>query len=137
MATDTQGTVLKAGDGGGTEVFAAVGAITGISGFGASRNVIDITGLSDTVEKVRPGLQRLSEVTINLNHDEDDTTHTSLRADFTSKVLRNFQIVTTDDTPITIAFSAYVIGYSIDVNTDDALRSTVTLKPSDTAPTFT
>ncbi len=138
MATDTQGTVLKAGDGATpTEVFTAVGAITGVSGFGSSRNSIDITALSDTVEKVKPGLERLSEITLNINHDEDDTGHTTLRADYDAKTLRNFQIVTTDATPVTIAFSAYVMSYSWDLSLDDVIRATVTLKPSDTAPTFT
>lgn len=138
MSTDTQGTLLKAGDGATpTEVFTTIGSVTGISGFGSSRNSIDVTSLGDTVEKIRPGLERLNEITLNINHSEADTGHVSLRTDYLAKTLRNFQIVTTDDTPVTIAFSAYIMSYSQETGGDDVVRSTVTLKPSDTTPTFT
>ena len=40
-ALETQGVVLKIGDGGGPEVFEAIGEVTDFDGPGGSANVID------------------------------------------------------------------------------------------------
>lgn len=137
MTTDTQGTVMKRGDGADPEVFTEVAEITNVAGFGTSRNEVDVTSLNDLFERIKPGLLRGGSVTLNLNHGESETSHVGLRTDHEAATLRNFQIVTTDDTPVTIEFSAYVMSINMDFSGDDVTRSTVTLKMSDTKPTYT
>ncbi len=130
-AIESQGTVLKRGDGAGSEVFTAIGRVVSISGLGnGSSTEIDITDLSSTGKEFLLGLKDEGEVTITLNLDTGDTMQTGLRTDRDSRTLRNFELTLTDSGPTVITFSALVKTFGIDVATEDKVPLNVTLRIS-------
>ena len=133
-ALTAQGSVLKRGDGGGTEVFTAIGEVIGISGLGGgSSTEIDVTDLSSTGKEFILGLKDEGEISVTLNLDTGDTQQTGLRTDRDSSVLRNFELDLTDSGPTTISFSAYVKTFNIGLAVDDKISLEVALRISGAA----
>jgi hypothetical protein len=127
----SQGCVLKRGDGGGTEVFTAIGEVISINGVGSgSASEIDVTNLSSTAKEFLLGLKDEGEVSISLNLDTGDTMQTGLRSDRDANTLRNFQLDLTDSGPTTLSFSAYVKTYPISIAVDDKIGLEVSLRIS-------
>ncbi len=130
-AIESQGTVLKRGDGAGSEVFTAIGRVVSISGLGnGSSTEIDITDLSSTGKEFLLGLKDEGEITLTLNLDTGDTMQTGLRTDRDSRTLRNFELALTDDASTVISFSALIKTYGIDIGVDDRVPLNVTLRIS-------
>lgn len=127
-AIATQGTLLKRGDGGGPEVFTAIGEVADISGPGGTANIIDATHLASTFREKVMGLPDEGQITFTLNYVPGDAQQQGLKTDRANRTLRNFQLVLTDAGNETGSFAAYVIGFNLNIQAEDIVRASVTLE---------
>lgn len=129
-ALETQGLVLKKGDGASPEVFTAVPEIVDISGPDGSAPEIDATDLSSTSKEYKIGLKDNGSVTFNMHYIPANTTHAALRTAWSNRTLTNFQMLFTDSPQTQWSFAAYVQNFSMSASTDDTIKASVTLRIS-------
>lgn len=130
-AIETQGVVIKRGDGTGSpETFTVIPEVISFDGPGGSGNVIDVTDLSSLAKEKRMGLHDEGQLTLEINYIPDNTVHADLRSDRENRTLRNFQIVFTDTSDTTFDFAAFVTGFSISGGVDGVVTASVTLEIS-------
>lgn len=129
VAVHAQGTLIKIGDGGGSEVFTTILEAFNIAGPTTTTDLIDVTSHSSTSawrEKIA-GLIDPGEITFSIYYS-GHATQDQLRTDMLARTKRNFQLVWVPLTPDeTLAFSAYVTGYQPQEPHDGALTIDVTL----------
>ena len=107
------GTLLKIGDGGGSEVFTTVAEVTSISGPALSLAMIEVTNHSSTsgwIERIG-GLLDGGEVGFDLNFVPTAPTHSysaGLVKDMVNRTKRNFKIVFPDAGTTTWTFTGLV-----------------------------
>lgn len=133
---DGFGTELRRGDGGGPEVFTAIGESTNISGPGLAREAYDVT-THQSPEQWREfigGLKDGGEVTLDLNYDPAQ--HDDLVADFDDEDPRNYKVVFPVTPVATWSFKAVMTGFEPSAPHDDKLAASVTFKVSG-KPTLT
>ena len=132
-AISSFGTLLKIGDGGGTEVFTTIAEVLDISGPGLSLGTEDVTSHSSTggwKEKV-PTLLDAGQVSFDVNFVPTGATQSysaGLVKDMVNKTKRNFQIIFPDSTTTTWSFSAYVVGFEPSAPVEGKLGASVTLE---------
>jgi len=130
-AINSQGVVLKRGDGADPEVFTAIGELTGIDGVGSGTSAeIDVTTLSSTAKEFILGLKDEGEVTLTMNLDTANAPQTGLRTDRDNKTLRNFELTLTDSGPTVITFSAYVKNFPLGISVDSQITLSLALRIS-------
>jgi hypothetical protein len=128
------GTLLKMGDGGGTEAFATVAEIRDINGPNVSRTTDDVThqespdGYMEKIALLRDG----GQVTFNCNADYADTkNYVTLKGEFDSNDdLRNFQLQLPTAVGKTISFAGILTGISPVYPFNGAMRFDVTIDVS-------
>jgi len=127
------GTLLKIGDGGGTEVFTTVAEVTDISGPELSTETIEMTNHSSanaTKEKIA-GLKEIGPISLTVNWLPSHATHSyaaGVLKDWYNRTLRNFQIVWSNGT--TWSGPAIVTKFGPSAPIDDALSADIELTPS-------
>lgn len=131
-AINSFGTLLKIGDGGGTEVFTTIAEVLDISGPALKMNTEDATNHSSTggYEEYIPTTLAAGELTFGLNFQPTAATHSQtsgLLKDFKNKTKRNFQLVFPDAGSTTWAFAAYVTGFEPKAPVKGKLSADVTL----------
>lgn len=129
------GTLLKIGDGGGTEVFTTIAEVKDISGPSLKLDTEEVTSHSSTAgwREYIGTLLDAGEVTFTVNFIVTGATHSQtsgLLKDLKNKTLRNFQLVFPNVGNTTWAFSAYVTGFEPSMPVEGALEADVTLKIS-------
>lgn len=129
-AINTQGVALKRGNGVNPETFNIIGEITKFDGPGGSASVIDVTTLQSTAKEKRMGLMDEGQYTFTMNLDPTDVQQAGLRSDRANRTLRNFQLVLTDISNTTLAFSAFVLEFKISGAVDQVVTASVTLEIS-------
>ena len=110
-AKASKGTLLKRGDGGGTEVFTTIGEVLSFNGPSESVTDINVTSFDSTAkEYISDGLVDGGEVTFDVNFVGSNTEQQGLRTDIRAGTLRNFELVLNDhaSSPTTFEFSAVV-----------------------------
>jgi predicted secreted protein len=134
------GTLLKIGDGGGTEVFTTIAEVTDISGPKFKMETVEVTSHTSTgswKERI-PTLLDAGEISCKLNFIPTGATHSQtsgLLKDMKNKARRNFKLVFPDTGATTWTFAAYVTGFETGEPIDGALTADVTLT-IDGAPTL-
>lgn len=115
-ATPAINTLLKFGDGAGSETFSTVAEVRSLSGPQMSVNMVDVTNHSSSVpwvEKVATLLDAgVITFMINLNHS--DPTHdntTGVLYTFTNRIRRNMKIYLPDST-LFMSMAGYVSKFS-------------------------
>jgi predicted secreted protein len=127
-----QGTLLKIGDGAGTEVFTTIAEVTDIGGPELTLEVADVTNHSSTAgwrEKIGAILDG-GQVSLSINYIPTDATHNNtagLVRDLRSRTKRNFQLVFSDSGNTTWAFTALVVSFSPAEPIDGQLAAEVSL----------
>jgi hypothetical protein len=134
------GTLLKIGDGGGTEVFTTVAEVRNIDGPAMATDTIEITNHSSpsAVKEFIASLTDTGQITLTVNFLPTNATHnptTGLIRDQIARNKRNFQLVFPDTAHTTWQVAAYVTAFQTHMPTADALTADVTLKVSG-VPTF-
>lgn len=129
---------LRDTTGGGS--FALIANVSDISGPDRSREAIETTA-HDSPDQYREyvkGLKDGGEVTLTINYDPGDNSHSALDADFEEKDLRAYQVIILPDEPDehTWAFNALITGLSDEFPHDDKMARECTVKISG-KPTLT
>jgi len=126
-AVVAQGTLVKRGDGGDpTEIFTDITNVVSVTAPSGSAQVIDVTNLSSTAKEKCIGLPDNGQMTLNINYDSTDAEQTGLRDDRDAGTSRNFEVVFSDASQA--AFAGYVMEWSLDTQTDDVVKLTVTVE---------
>jgi hypothetical protein len=126
------GTLLKRGDGGGTEVFTAIGELKSLSGPSYSMDTPEATHMAsaNAAKEYVAGLIDAGEVTAEVNFLNDSTQNLTagIKLDWKNRTKRNFQIYFPTATTNTITFAAFVTGWSPKASVGDILTVEVKLK---------
>jgi predicted secreted protein len=135
-----KGTLLKIGDGGGSEVFTTIAQVMTISGPSLSMDTLDTTDHDAASFKTFVGSYRDGgEVTLEIHWDPATATHgvtTGLLKKFKdSSSPTNYQLVFPDTGATTWSFAALVTAFAPSAPHDGKLTASVTLKVSG-APTL-
>jgi predicted secreted protein len=120
------GTLLKRGNGAGTEIFTTIADVTSLTPPGISRETLDVTSHSSVGgwQEFAGGLKDPGECSADVNYQP--LNHDALVADFEDTAPRNYQIVFPDGT--TWKFGAILTGFEPDAPYDDKLAATLTWK---------
>lgn len=106
------GTLLKRGDGAGSETFTTITNLKDLTGPDLDMDLEDVTTHSSAAAGVfkewLPLLMDGGEVKGELLWDPNDATHVGLASDQASRVKRNFQMVFPTTPAKTASFSGYV-----------------------------
>ncbi len=126
------GTLLKIGDGGGTETFTTIAQVQDITGPSLTQRTAEVTnhsstaGYSEFVGTVLDG----GEVAFDVVFDPADDTQdygAGLIGDLEGKTARNFQVVWPDTANTTWSFTALVTSVEPNAPVDGALTASCTL----------
>jgi predicted secreted protein len=125
-------------DGAGT--FTTIANVSDLSGPEREREAIEVTA-HDSPDQYREfvkGLKDGGEVTVTLNYDPANNSHSALDADFEEDELRDYQVVILpgDDDEYTWEFSAMITSLGDSFPVDDRMERDVTVKISG-KPTLT
>lgn len=110
-AKASKGTLIKRGDGGGSEVFTTIGEVMQFSGPSESVDQIDVTSFDSVAKEfISTGLPDAGEVKFDVNFIGGDAQQQGLRTDMRAGTLRNFKVILNDhvSTPTTFSFAAIV-----------------------------
>lgn len=130
---DAFGTQFKRdSDGAGTYV--TIANVSDLSGPSRSREAIEVTA-HDSPDQYREfvkGLKDGGEVTITINYDPANNTHSALDADFEEDDLRDYQVVVLpgEADEHTWAFSGLITSIGDEFPVDDRMEREVTFKIS-------
>ena len=130
VAVSSFGTLLKIGDGGGSEVFTTIGEVLDIKGPSFALGTEEVTAHDGSGwREYVPTLKEIGEITFDINFNAAATQGFSagLYNDAVNKTKRNFQIVLPTTSAKTGSFAAYVTGFEIDAPVEGALRASITL----------
>jgi len=139
-AVKAKGTLLKRGDGGGSEIFTTVAEVTNIGGPGLTQEMIDVTSheSADWRDYI-PGIAEGGEVTLDINYIPDNASHDAVagllkdfedQIDGTLSTPRNYQLVFPDPSATVWEFAAWISGFEPTANASgtEKLGASVTLK---------
>ena len=134
-AISSFGTLLKIGDGAGTEVFTTIAEVLDIDGPTLTQDTVEVTSQTATAryKEYIVTLKDGGEVTFDVNYITDDSTHdasTGLIKDYNDGTLRNFQVIFSDSGTTTWAISAYIVNFGPTMPVNGALNASITLKVS-------
>jgi len=127
-ALETQGVVFKRGDGGGPEVFTAVGEVNSFDGPGGAATIIDATHLASTAREKIMGLPDEGQFSMELNLDPSDTQQIGLKDDRAARTKRNFELLLTDSPATKLSFAGFVMEFRISGGVDDKINASVTIE---------
>ena len=134
-AISSFGTLLKIGDGAGTEVFTTIAQVMDIDGPGLTLGTQEVTPQTapDRAKVYIGTLIDGGEVSMDINYEPAGATHdqtTGLIKDMLDVTLRNFQVIFPDAGTTTWAFSAFVTTFNPTAPVEGALTASVVLKIS-------
>jgi predicted secreted protein len=124
-AQTAQGTTIAIDTGTGTPTWTPIVNVSDISGFDGKASEIDTTDLSSTAKERRLGLQDWGNVTLALNINLKDASHSALLAAKKAGTQKSFKVTLSDAT--TIAFSAFVATFPISAKVDGVYTGSVSL----------
>ena len=131
-AISSFGTLLKIGDGAGTEAFTTIAEVMDISGPSSTLNTAEVTsqtsanGYSEHIGTILNG----GEVSFDINYGPTDGTHdesTGLISVMNARTLNNFQLIFPDSGTTTWSFAALVTGFEPSAPVDGALTASVSM----------
>lgn len=131
------GTLLKIGDGGGSEVFTTIAEVKQVQGPKGKAGTSDVTNMDSPTNSggTAPFAEFIStvidagEITINGNYTSV-ATQDSLRTTWMNGTKRNFQLVVPVSSPETWSLAAIVTAYELTLPHDGAMAFSATLKIS-------
>ena len=111
-------------------VWVPIAEITSISGPTMTRDFIDVTSLDSTsgYREFITGFRDAGTVSLTMNFTR--ATYDSMKADFESSVLQNYEIFLPDDDGTSLEFTGLVTELPLEIPTDDKITANVTIKIS-------
>ena len=138
-ALDAYGTLLKRGDGGGTEVFTTIAELTSISGPSLTAEAYEATRHDGPHwDEYVVGLLRGGEISLELNFVPTNATQSyaaGMLSDMVARTLRNYELVFPDSGSTTWGFAAFITAFNVEAPVDNKLSGSATLRISG-APTL-
>lgn len=133
IARKAFGTLLKIGDGGGSEVFTTIAEVKDISGAGLNSDTVEVTA-HDTgpYKQYITTLIDQGEITFELNFNKGATQGFTggLYNDQVNGTLRNFQLVLPTSVAATGTLAAYVTSFVLGSPVAGVLSASITLRPN-------
>lgn len=130
-AVSSHGTLLKIGNGGGSETFTTIAEVLDISGpsFAVATEEVTSHDSSGWREYV-PTLREAGEVTFELlfNNGATQGFAGGLYNDMINKTKRNFQLVIPTTSSKTGSFAAHVTGWEFSLAVEGVIRASLTLQ---------
>src|ERR1700681_1253297 len=113
IAKIANGTLLKIGDGTGTEAFTTVPEVMKLSGPTSKFDLMDVTShdSSGYYREFIPGLLDGDTVKAEINMRFSNTLHKGIRVDNAAATKRNFKIVFPDSSDNTCLIATYITGF--------------------------
>lgn len=108
-----------------------VEGVEALDGPGRDRAEVDMTAISDSVQKKKSGKAKLKDCTFNLRWDPANTQHAALEAANKNNTELACRIVCSDLGAATIDFTATVPQFSFSAQQDSPLAVAVTLRPKE------
>lgn len=139
MGNAARGTLFQRGSTFGSTAgpgpFISIAEVRDVNGMSLRADSVDLThqGSSGGWEDMVPGILRTGEVTFDVNLLPGSATQGStagLQNDLTNRKHRNFRIVYPGSTGSPDRFHGYVMGFEKTAPLEDALRASVTVKPT-------
>jgi len=127
-AFNTQGTLIKRGDGASAEVFTTIGEIKTFNGPSGQAAVLDATHLESTAREKLMGLPDEGQVTFTMNFIPSNAQQVALYNDRKNRTKRNFKIVFSDIGAAEMAFSAFVLGFNVVGGVDQLAEASLILE---------
>ena len=131
-AQNAHGTLLKLGDGGGSEVFTTIAEVKDISGPQLTRNELEATSHSSGGwDEYVAGIKRGGQVTFDVNWVPNNATHdssTGVLSKFNGGTAVNFKLVENTTSPLTWSFAAIVTNFSTNKPVDGIRGGSITLR---------
>jgi len=124
---------LERGDTGSPTAFTRVCQVFGISGFGQTNALVDVTTFcSEGNREYISGLADGSEVTINCNFETDDAVLQAMIADVQAKTTRELRLVANDGvhTALTFLFFGVCLSWELGPSVDNKNTINFTFKIS-------
>ena len=131
IAVSSYGTLLKIGDGGGTEVFTTIGEVRDISGPALNVGTEEVTAHDGNGwREFIATLKEIGEISFEINFNAAATQGFSsgLYNDASNKTKRNFQIVIPTTSAKTGSFTAIVTKFELTEPVEGVLRASITLQ---------
>lgn len=125
---DTEGTILKVGNGASPEVFTTIPQIVNIDGPSSSNSEKEVTNLASTAKEFRPGLNDLGEYNIEMEWDERNAVHSGIRTAFNNRTVSNFQLIDAGSPSKTYSFQAFWKALPRSYQPDNVVRSNAVLR---------
>lgn len=132
----SKGTLLKIGDGGGTEVFTTIAEVKDFKVPGESMGTVEVTNHDSVAsEFIANKVLTIKEITASLNFIGSNAQHQQLRTDMRAGTLRNFKVVLNDKTAeadrTTVSFAAIITDFDgPEAPVAGSYAASITLKPS-------
>jgi len=123
------GTLFRRWDSSGS-TWENIAEINSISGPGMTRETIDVTTLDSTggYREFIGGFRDGGTITVNANFRRD--TYDTMKTDFESDDLQNYEIVLPDAENTSLEFEALVTECPLDIPPDDKITTSIVLKIS-------
>lgn len=133
-AKSGQGSLLKIGDGGTTEIFATIGEVLDIKGPKVKNSFEDVTSHDSAggLEEFIATFTTLDTIQFDCNYLPANATQSyaaGLLAKALDRSITNFQLLPAGQTN-TLAFSAYVESWELALPVKGVQKISITLKPS-------
>ena len=125
---DTEGTLLKRGNGASPEVFTSIPNIVSISGPTSANSEKEVTNLSSTAKEFRPGLNDHGELSLEIEWDERDTVHAAIRTDFNNRTVGNYLLIDAGSPTETYTVRGFWKTLPMTFQPDDVVRSSAVLR---------
>ena len=121
------GTLFRRWDG---SAWVNISEINSISGPGMSRDTIDVTSLESTggYREFITGFRNAGTITLAMNFTRG--TYDTMKEDFESDDLQNYEIILPDDDNTTLEFEGLVTELPLNIPADDKVTADVTLQVS-------
>lgn len=129
------GTLVKIGDGGGTEVFTTIAELKNIKLPGVKNVVVDVTSHSSPggIKEKLAVLGEITEMTFDVSFIPTGATHSytsGLLKDALNRTKRNFKVVLPDAGATTWQGAAYVEEFTPEAPVDNVLKASIKLTPA-------
>ena len=122
-----QDTTITVDDGAASPI--TINGVISITGIGSgSATEIDVTTLASSAKEFRQGLQDFGTIQLEVIRNQDDLGQAELFEIMGSQSVREFVVTLSSSTADVITFNAFVQSFSVDINADDAVRGTATLR---------
>ena len=130
-----QGTLLKIGDGAGSETFTTVAESMTIKGLSLTRATVDVTSHDSTggFREYIGGLADGGEVSFDINYIPSNSTHnntTGALSKLVNNTRTNFKLVFPDSGTTTWSFGGFVSKFEPEEAIDRQIKASITIKVS-------